>query len=95
MKSSLKDSGRFVPPYPPRQPKPVTTWRGFFGERARTSVYGWSQLAFQTDHLKRNILGFCGIRPVRASLIGLVDAPDPGNRNGWLQKMTRLGYKGA
>ncbi len=58
MKSSLKDSGRFVPPYPPRQPKPVTTWRGFFGERARTSVYGWSQLAFQTDHLKRNILGF-------------------------------------
>ena len=51
-------TARFVPPYPPRQPKPVTTWRGFFGERARTSVYGWSQLAFQTDHLKRNILGF-------------------------------------
>ena len=48
----------FVPPYPPRQPKPVATWRGFFGERARTSVYGWSEFAFQTDHLKRNILGF-------------------------------------
>ncbi len=51
-------TARFVPPHPPRQPKPVTTWRGFFGEWARTSVYGWSQLAFQTDHLKRNILGF-------------------------------------
>ena len=48
----------FIPPYPPRQAKPVATWRGFFGERARTSVYGWSEFAFQTDHLKRNILGF-------------------------------------
>ena len=49
---------RFIPPYPPRQPQPVASWRGFFGERARTSVYGWSEFAFQTDHLKRNILGF-------------------------------------
>lgn len=48
----------FIPPYPPRQPQPVATWRGFFGERARTSVYGWSEYAFGTDHLKRNILGF-------------------------------------
>jgi cytochrome P450 len=48
----------FVPPYPPRQPRPVATWRGFFGERARTSVYGWSQFAFETNYLKRNILGF-------------------------------------
>jgi len=48
----------FIPPHPPRRPKPVATWRGFFGERARTSVYGWSQFAFETDHLKRNILGF-------------------------------------
>ena len=48
----------FVPPHPPRRLKPVATWRGFFGERARTSVYGWSQFAFETDHLKRNILGF-------------------------------------
>ncbi len=51
-------SPRFVPPFPPRQPRPVASWRGFFGERARTSVYGWSEFAFQTDHLKRNILGF-------------------------------------
>ena len=48
----------FIPPYPPRQPKPVASWRGFFGERARTAVYGWSQFAFETDHLKRKILGF-------------------------------------
>ena len=51
-------SRSFVPPHPPRRPKPVASWRGFFGERARTAVYGWSQFAFETDHLKRNILGF-------------------------------------
>lgn len=51
-------TARFVPPYPPRQPRPVATWRGFFGERARTSVYGWSEFAFGTDYIKRNILGF-------------------------------------
>jgi cytochrome P450 len=51
-------SRAFIPPYPPRQPKPVASWLGFFGERARTAVYGWSDFAFQTDHLKRNIVGF-------------------------------------
>ena len=49
---------RFIPPHPPRRPKPIASWRGFFGERARTAVYGWSEFAFETDYLKRNILGF-------------------------------------
>ena len=48
---------RFVPPFPPRRPRPVPTWRGFFGERARTAVYGWSSHAFETWHIRRNILG--------------------------------------
>ena len=48
----------FIPPYPPRPEKPVATWRGFFGERARTSVYGWSERAFEIGYLKRDILGF-------------------------------------
>lgn len=48
----------FIPPFPPRPTVPVATWRGFFGERARTSVYGWSERAFQIDYLKRDILGF-------------------------------------
>lgn len=48
----------FIPPYPHRPPQPVATWRGFFGERARTSVYGWSERAFEIGYLKRNILGF-------------------------------------
>ena len=48
---------RFVPPHPPRRPKPVHTWRGFFGERARTAVYGWSSQAFDSWYIKRNVLG--------------------------------------
>ena len=51
-------TGRFVPPHPPRLLRPVPTWRGFFGERAKTAVYGWSQQAFQTDYIRRRILGF-------------------------------------
>jgi cytochrome P450 len=50
-------SDRFVPTHPDRRPKPVHTLRGLFGERARTAVYGWSELAFDTWHLKRNVLG--------------------------------------
>ena len=55
---SVRSPRLFVPPHPPRRPKPVASWRGFFGERARTAVYGWSQTAFETDYLKRSILGF-------------------------------------
>jgi cytochrome P450 len=50
-------SDRFVPTHPDRRPKPVHTLRGLFGERSRTAVYGWSELAFDTWHLKRNVLG--------------------------------------
>ncbi|MEP6982719.1 MAG: cytochrome P450 [Sphingomicrobium sp.] len=48
---------RFIPPCPPRRPKPVHSLRGLCGERARTAVYGWSELAFNTWHIKRNVLG--------------------------------------
>ncbi len=51
-------TSRFVPPYPPRGTGPVPVWRGFFGERARNSVYGWSEQAFQRTHLKRTVLGY-------------------------------------
>ena len=49
--------GRFIPPHPPRRPAPVATWRGFFGERARTAVYGWSSQAFETWHIRRMVFG--------------------------------------
>jgi cytochrome P450 len=51
-------AGRFVPPHPPRGGGPVGAWRGFFGERARTAVYGWSEQAFETGSMQRRIFGF-------------------------------------
>lgn len=48
----------FVPPFPRRGSGPVASWRGFFGERARTAVYGWSEQAFRLPYMRRNILGF-------------------------------------
>jgi len=55
---SATDPGRFVPPYPPRGAGPVAVWRGFFGERARTAVYGWSQAAFEVDYMQRRVMGY-------------------------------------
>ncbi len=55
---SATRSQRFVPPYPPRGAGPVAVWRGFFGERARTAVYGWSQAAFETDYMHRRVMGY-------------------------------------
>ncbi|MBA2771037.1 MAG: cytochrome P450 [Pseudomonadota bacterium] len=62
-------SDRFVPPHPPRGPGPVAVWRGFVGERARTAVYGWSQAAFDTDYLRRKVLGFTVHIPLDPRLV--------------------------
>jgi cytochrome P450 len=51
-------TSRLIPPYPPRGARPAPSWRGFFGERARTSVYGWSEQAFRLPYMRSNILGF-------------------------------------
>ena len=50
-------SDRFIPPHPPRGTGPVPVWRGFVGERARTAVYGWSELAFEKWYIQRNVFG--------------------------------------
>ena len=50
-------TARFIPPHPPRPAGPVAVWRGFVGERARTAVYGWSELAFEKWHIERNVFG--------------------------------------
>ena len=43
--------------------------------------------------LERNVLRFCGIRPVRSSLVGLVEG-SPARRARWLARMARLGARG-
>jgi putative NADPH-quinone reductase len=51
--------------------------------------------AHSLKSLERNILGFCGLRPVRASVIGMVEGMSAKARRAWLQDMTRLGQRAA
>lgn len=55
--------------------------------------YRWYFLAHSLKSLERNILGFCGIGPIRDSLIGMVEASET-QRQKWLAKMQVFGQKG-
>jgi putative NADPH-quinone reductase len=47
--------------------------------------------AHSVKSLKRNILEFCGVSPVRTSVIGMVEGGKLGKRELWLAKMHDLG----
>ncbi|WP_114228642.1 MULTISPECIES: cytochrome P450 [Sphingomonas] len=49
-------SERFVPTFPPRGAGPVPVWRGFVGERSRTSVHGWSEQMYALPYYRRQIM---------------------------------------
>ena len=57
--------------------------------------YRWFFRAHGVRGLERNILGFCGISPVRETLIGLVEAKSPAARQKWLDRLEALGRKGG
>jgi putative NADPH-quinone reductase len=61
---------------------PAFLYRWYFGARGLRS-------------LERNVLGFCGIRPIRASLIGMVEAGGDARRAKWLDRLHALGRRGA
>ncbi len=46
-------------------------------------------------NLKRNILAFCGVAPVRHTLIGMIEGKDPKVRLKWLALARELGRKGV
>jgi len=55
------------------------------------------RLIFRAHGLKvltRNILGFCGIGPVRATIIGTIDGMTERQRDGWLDEVRGLGVLG-
>jgi putative NADPH-quinone reductase len=54
-------------------------------------VYRWFFRAHSLKSLQRNILGFCGIAPIKVSLVGRVDEPDASARKHWLGKMREFG----
>lgn len=57
-------------------------------------VYRWYFRAHSLRSLERNIVGFCGIGPIRESLFGMVEAVSAEKRTARLAKMERLGGKG-
>ena len=54
----MATTARFTPPFPERTDAVVPVWAGFFGERARNSVAGWTNKAFEEWHLKRRVFGY-------------------------------------
>jgi len=49
--------------------------------------------AHSLKSLKRNILKFCGIKPVRATLLGMVESASEAKRSRWLKTMHDLGRR--
>ena len=58
-------------------------------------VYRWYFGAHSLKSLERNILRFCGIGPIRESLVGMVEDGGPKRREAWLERMRALGRKAA
>lgn len=58
-------------------------------------LYRWYFGAHSLKSLERNILRFCGISPLRESLIGLVESPNAAKRERWLTRMRALGRVGG
>lgn len=56
-------------------------------------VYRFYFRAHSVKNLERNILGFVGIAPIHATLIGLVEGMGDARRRAWLKKMTALGER--
>ena len=50
--------------------------------------------AHSLKSLKRNILAFCGFRPVRTTVIGRVDS-GPAYRERWLKRVRAMGRAGG
>jgi putative NADPH-quinone reductase len=73
--------------------------KGLAGKSARVVVtmgmpafwYRWFFRAHGVRGLERSILGFCGVKPIRETLIGLVETKDGKAREKWLAKLGALG----
>jgi len=56
------------------------------------AVYRWYFGAHSLRSLRRNILSFAGIRPVRSTLLGLVENVSAKHRERWLGNLEKLGF---
>jgi len=56
--------------------------------------YRWYFRAHSLKSLQRNILRFCGFRPVNACVVGMVDGMSQAQRGDWLARVQKLGVRG-
>jgi putative NADPH-quinone reductase len=76
--------------------------KGLSGKSARVVVTMglpafWYRFFFRAHGvrgLERSILGFCGVKPVNETLIGLVEINDAQGREKWLKKLAGYGKTG-
>ena len=54
-------------------------------------IYRWYFGAHSLKSLRRNILGFLGIAPVRETLIGAIDSLSDKRRDAWMIRVQRMG----
>ena len=57
--------------------------------------YRWYFRAHSLKSLERNILKYCGIKPVKETLVGLVDNLTYAGREKWVGKLRELGRRGV
>jgi len=58
-------------------------------------IYRWYFGAHGLKNLRRGILGFVGVRPVRATLIGMIERPDDLAHARWLDRLEALGRRAS
>lgn len=57
--------------------------------------YRWYFRAHSLKSLERNILRYCGLGPIRASVVGMVDSMSQAGRGDWLARVQKLGHRAA
>lgn len=57
------------------------------------AVYQWFFGAHSLKSLRRNVLQFVGIKPVRVTLFGLVESASASRKDGWLARVRKLGAR--
>jgi len=95
----------FRPDFITGQHAPIGSWKHstLKGKSARVIVtmgmpaaaYRWYYRAHSLKSLERNVLGFCGISPVRDNMIGMVESENSAKRYRWLDRLHSFGAKGS
>ena len=79
------------------------SWKIFKGKSARVIMtmgmpgwfYRWYYGAHALKLLRRNVLHFTGVHPVRSKIFGMIEAVGDEKRGEWLREIEALGHTGA